>query len=177
MHVGTNVNSTSEPVTKVLELNPKLITALRWWKSVLNKEPSFTSHTLQEGKCMHMRYYSIITARYAFSLSDITTTPGKPEELDHVKQYYHTHSLNSSASSTAITPVLFRVSMGVSGWGVICTLCRFLHILASQQSCAQPSTLPAVECGWLGKTRSPSPDATTLTLPYGSMTVPSSKHK
>jgi len=75
MHVGTNMRSTPEPVTKVSELNLKLITASPWWASVFSGEPSFTSHTLQEGKCMHMRYYSIITARYAFSLSDITTTP------------------------------------------------------------------------------------------------------
>ena len=52
MHVGTNMHSTSEPVTKVSELNFKQYTASLWWASVFTAEPSFTSHTLQEGKCL-----------------------------------------------------------------------------------------------------------------------------
>jgi len=54
MHVGTNVHSTSEPVTKVLELNLKLHTVSLWWTSVFSSDPLFTSHTLQEGKCMEI---------------------------------------------------------------------------------------------------------------------------
>jgi len=50
MYVGTNTHSTSEPVTKVSELNFKQYTASLWWASVFTIEPSFTSHTLQEGR-------------------------------------------------------------------------------------------------------------------------------
>ena len=51
MYVGTNMHSTQEPVTKVSELNFKQDTSSLWWASVFIIEPSFTSHTLQEGKC------------------------------------------------------------------------------------------------------------------------------
>jgi len=63
MYVGTNTHSTLEPVTKVSELNIKQNTALLWWASVFTIEPSFTSHTLQEGKCTRYFSISIITAR------------------------------------------------------------------------------------------------------------------
>ena len=46
------MHSTLEAVTKVSDLNLKLITTSPWWSSVFNNEPSFTFHTLQEGKCV-----------------------------------------------------------------------------------------------------------------------------
>jgi len=52
MYVGTNMHSTPEPVTKVSDLNLKLVTVYLWWSSVFTNEPSFTSHTLHERKCI-----------------------------------------------------------------------------------------------------------------------------
>lgn len=51
MYVGTNMHSTAEPVTKMSEWNLKLNTAPSWSRLHTN-EPSFTFHTLQEGKCI-----------------------------------------------------------------------------------------------------------------------------
>ena len=103
------MRSTLEPVTKVSELNFKQYTALLWWTSVFTVEPSFTSHTLQEGKCR--RYCSIITVRCGCSLPDLTMTPGNPGTWTTLNSgtvvthhppittpptlSHHTHSLNS----------------------------------------------------------------------------------
>ena len=90
------MHSTLEPVTMVSELNLKQHTQSLWWSSLFTTEPSFTFHTLQEGKCI----WNFPQPEVAFLTSPV---PGRTACLDHVK-------LNSVTVVTHRPPIVTPLS-------------------------------------------------------------------